>query len=323
MPLVDHVLGVDRRKTHTSFSSTRRSKRLPQQRYQFYTLSDQAQRHLHPQSHPRRLPLPQWRLHHSADHPPDESSTILRSSPQVQAYSRGSLHFFYRTTYLPAMTYNLPAVLCDEAELQQVQSSVLPALLNQLGVHSKYPTALRHAPTTYAGINIADLRTKSGVYLLKALQDSVFANNEHGKMMLTSIKTSQLESGLSIPLLLKPTIPVSYLTPTWITTIRQFLSRHGMTADLTDQLDMTPSCLSDQLIMNPVTIQQYSPDKQLDINLVCIHLQAVYISDLATGDGLSLQRNSLNGQQDSTRHSSFIWPQQPTITTKQQNRWRS
>jgi hypothetical protein len=122
------------------------------------------------------------------------------------------------------MTCTLPALACDEEASQQVQSAILPTLLNQLGVHSKYPTAPGHAPNTYAGHNIADLGTESGVYLLKALRDSVFSNTEHGRMMITSIKTSQLESGLNLPLLLNPVTLVSYLTSTWITTIRQYPS---------------------------------------------------------------------------------------------------
>jgi hypothetical protein len=199
------------------------------------------------------------------------------------------------------MTHTLPALACDEEELQQVQSAVLPALLNQLGVHSKYPTALCHAPTTYAGLDIADLRTESGVSLLKALRNSVFADTEHGQMMITSIKTSQLESGLHLSLLLNPATTVSYLTPTWITTIRQYLYNHGMSVKLTDQLDMTPSCHNDQLIMDPARLRQYTQDEQLDLNLVRIHLQAVYISNLSTGHGLSLQRNSINGFPDSAR----------------------
>jgi hypothetical protein len=231
---------------------------------------------------------------------------------------------FYRTTYyLPAMTYTLPALACDEEELQQVQSAVLPALLNQLGVHSKYPTALCHAPTIYAGLDIADLRTESGVSLLKALRDSVFANTKHGRMMITSIKTSQLESGLHLPLLLlNPATTVSYLTPTWITTIRQYLYNHGMSVELTDQLDMTPSCHKDQLLMDPARLSQYTKDEQLDLNLVRIHLQAVYISDLSTGDGLSLRRNSINGFPDSASTSSYDWPRQPILTKKQRNRRR-
>ena len=233
----------------------------------------------------------------------------------------GEAYTFYRTTYIPAMTYTLPALACNEEELQQVQSAVLPALLNQLGVHSKFPTALRHGPNQYAGLDIADLRTESGIYLLKALRDSVFASNDHGQMMITSIKTSQLESGISNDLLLHPSIAISYLTPTWITTIRQYLYNHGMSVDLTDTLDMTPSCKFDQLLMDPARLQQYTPDEQLDINLVRINLQAVYISDLATGDGLALRRNSINGQTDSARTSTYIWPRQPVTTKKQRNRW--
>ena len=59
----------------------------------------------------------------------------------------GETYTFYRTTYLPAMTYVLPAVACDEEELHTVQAAVIPSLLQKLGAHSKYPIALRHGPT--------------------------------------------------------------------------------------------------------------------------------------------------------------------------------
>ena len=140
--------------------------------------------------------------------------------------------------------------------------------------------------------------------------------------MITSIKTSQLESGLSDDLFLNPHIPVSYLTATWITTIRQYLYNHGMTVQLTDQLDMSPSCTNDQLLMDPKRIQQYTDDEQLDINLVRLHLQATYISDLSTGDGICIRESSINAKRDSQRSSSYVWPRQPSITTKQRNRWK-
>jgi hypothetical protein len=67
------------------------------------------------------------------------------------------------------MTYVLPEVACDEEELHTVQAAFIPSLLQNLGAYSKYPLALRHGPTLYAGLDIADLRTESGVYLLKAV----------------------------------------------------------------------------------------------------------------------------------------------------------
>ena len=244
-------------------------------------------------------------------------STRLRKSRLTpsEAYT------FYRTTYIPAMTYTLPALACDEEELHQVQSAVLPALLNQLGAHSKYPTALRHGPTLYAGLDLIDLKTESGIYLLKSLRDSIFSDKEHGRMMITSIKTSQLESGLSDNLLQCPNISISYLTPTWVTTIRQYLHNHGMTVQLTDQLDMTASCTDDQLIMDPARIQQYTPDEQLDINLARIYHQAVWLSDLTEGDGLRIRPPCLQGQRDTMRTTKYEWPRQPVLTKKQRNRW--
>jgi hypothetical protein len=141
-------------------------------------------------------------------------------------------------------------------------------------------------------------------------------------MMITLIKTSQLESGLYDAILMQPTTAVSYITPTWVTTIRQYLYNHGMSVELTDQLGMTASCANDQLLMDPVRIQQYTPDEQLDINLSRIHTQSIWLSDLTTGDGLRIRSESLNGRNNTMRQSTYVWPRQPTLTTKKRNRWK-
>jgi hypothetical protein len=79
---------------------------------------------------------------------------ILRSKAQKYSarlrksrLTADEAYTFYITTYIPARACTLPALACNEEELQQVQSAILPALLDQLGVHSKFPTALRHGPT--------------------------------------------------------------------------------------------------------------------------------------------------------------------------------
>lgn len=205
------------------------------------------------------------------------------------------------------MSYTLPALACDEEELHAIQSAVIPALLNQLGAHSKLPLAIRHGPHKYACLALTDLRTESGLQLLKALRNSIFANTEHGRTMITSIKTSQLESGLDKHLLLHPSIHVSYLTPMWATSICQYLHNHNMSVSLTDLLlDISPACHHDHIIMNPTTLKSYTADEQYDLNLVRIHLKAFFISDIATGDGISILPTSLQGQPDNNHTSTYV-----------------
>jgi hypothetical protein len=72
---------------------------------------------------------------------------------------------------------------------------------------------------------------------------------------------------------------LSYITPTWITSLRQFLYTHNISITLTDTLKIGYSGSLDRCIMDTKSIQQYNPQQQRDINLVQLHLQALTLSD--------------------------------------------
>ena len=142
---------------------------------------------------------------------------------------------FHRTTYAPSMRYVLPVMAIDEEELATLQTQVLQLMMNKLGYSRTTPIKIRHGPSAMGGLDLYDLRTKVGICQLKYFRDSVYSNNEAGKLMLINVQFMQLESGLSQPLLEHPQIRISYLTPTWTTSLQQFLYQHNLQVTLTDQ----------------------------------------------------------------------------------------
>ncbi|KAI2511178.1 hypothetical protein MHU86_3143 [Fragilaria crotonensis] len=127
------------------------------------------------------------------------------------------------------MRYVLPCLAIDEEELGPVQTQVITAMLQKLGYSSKLPTAIRYGPAELGGLDLLDLRTELGISTLKYMRNEIYSNTEAGKLMLLNVKYSQIESGMSEPILEYPGIQISYLTPTWITSIRQFIFQHNLT----------------------------------------------------------------------------------------------
>ena len=121
---------------------------------------------------------------------------------------------FLRTTYGPAMGYVLPCLATNEEALHQVQSNLLAVVLQRLGLSSKTPTPLRHGPRDMGGLALPDLRTEMGISQLKLMRNAIWSGTEVGKMLILSLKYSQIEAGIKEPLLEKPGIPVNYLTST-------------------------------------------------------------------------------------------------------------
>ena len=69
---------------------------------------------------------------------------------------------FHRTIYVPTMRYSLATLAVDEECLKPIQTRILPALLQKMRLNSHLPTAIRHGPHLYGGLELCDLQTEGG-----------------------------------------------------------------------------------------------------------------------------------------------------------------
>lgn len=108
------------------------------------------------------------------------------------------------------------------------------------------------------------------------------------------------------------------MTPTWITSIRQYLHRHNLTITLTET-----SMTSDLVIMTAEHLQRYSPSQQRDINLVRLHLQVQTLSDITdpTRPNVILL-HMLDGKRKPNTPISPFWPRQLEPSNAQRRLWK-
>ena len=244
---------------------------------------------------------------------------ILLKSPRL---SPTDIRIFHKTMYGPAMKYPLPAMAVDEEELNCIQTSVIPAMLQKLGINRNLPTAIRHGPTEFGGMALLDLRTELGIETIKYLRNAVYAQSATGLLIILTLKHLQQEAGIGEHLLECPDIHIPYLTPTWITSIRQYMSNHNLTITITDVSAPQLNRAGDSFIMTASHLARYSAIQQKDINLVRTYLQATFLSDLAAPDGKTITSTHLTGERASNFTSTTIWPRQETPTKAQQRLWR-
>ncbi len=229
-------------------------------------------------------------------------------SPQLTA---NDIRVFHRSIYSPAMRYPLAAMSVDEESLHSIQSKVVPTMLQRMLVNRNLPTAIRHGPALFGGLDIMDIRTEAGIEALKFFRNAVYSSSPVGNMLLINVQYSQLESGINFPILQHPSIPLPYLTATWITSLRDFLHRHNMTLTLTDPSPVRLYSSKDQLIMQHEHLSRYSVAQQRDINLVRIFLQTTPLADLS--DPLrpnAIRLCYLDGHHPEGWEPSSRWPRQ-------------
>jgi hypothetical protein len=229
---------------------------------------------------------------------------------------------FLKTTYAPAMLYALPAIAADEEALTGVQTLMMEVATQKLGASKTTALAIRHGPYEYGGLNMIDLRTELGISTLKFFRQAIYSESEAGKLLLISLKYSQIEAGIPQHLLERPDIHLPYITPTWITSMRQFMYQHNITVTVTDTLCIVYSGPHDKCIMDAKSLSQYTPQQQQDINLVRIHLQALTLSDLSTSDGHNIQPQALEGIRAASYRPRQNWPRQENVTASQRRLWK-
>lgn len=217
--------------------------------------------------------------------------------------------------YTPAITYPLPAIAADEEDLHCIQTQILPEILNHMGYPRTLPREVRHGRKAMGGVALINIRTEYGILVLQSFRDALFAGGEVGEIMTMSLQYSQLECGMPDALLENPSHFYSYLTPTWVLSMRQFLYQHGITVTCTDLLELEVCRKRDSFLMEHVG--SYPVQHQYDINLVRQYLDVTLVSDIVNATGTTINHDVLEGRVQFHRSSAHIWPRQPYVTKSQ------
>jgi hypothetical protein len=122
-----------------------------------------------------------------------------------------------------------------------------------------------------------------------------------GKLIILNIKYSQIEAGISHPLLENPNIHLMYATLSWSMSVWQFIYQHNCTVTLTDMLQVELRATTATCIINPALFTHYTPVQEKDINLVRLNLQ---VSNMTTPDGVDVCSAMLQGASDNQDNTS-------------------
>jgi hypothetical protein len=158
-----------------------------------------------------------------------------------------------------------------------------------------------------------------GVETLKFLRNALYSDSEAGNLIRLNLDYSQREAGVDFHLLEQPNRHISYLSPSWILSVRQFLGNNNMHLQISDlHLDALQGP-ADEYIMQSVHLQRYTPSQQSDLNLVRMWLQVVTLADMSDPD----RRNCillcfLDGNRPAQFRPSSKWPRQAQPSKAQQ-----
>ena len=101
--------------------------------------------------------------------------------------------------------------------------------------------------------------------------------------------------------------------------MRSFMGKNQLTIECSNQWTIDSACRNYELIMKVLAGCGLSASKLYHINACPIFLLVSTISDVATGDGTRIRKETMECRRIAHRTSSMEWPNQPFPTLEQQN----
>jgi hypothetical protein len=238
--------------------------------------------------------------------------------------SKMDTFIFHRSTYVPAMTYSSCVTTFDPSTLNRIQQKAIAAILEKLGMNQHFPRRVAFGPKELCGLGLLDLSIEQGVRQICHFLDHIFAQDSIGTMILIELRSLQLESGSGSHLLESPFIGFPYLTPCWLTSMRQFMARHCIQLEVAKAKLVPLARTHDRYLMDDFRLlSNFTPDDLYDINRVRIFLQVTTLSDITDGSGVFITNDAFSARPLPDRRSALRWPRQPSITTRQRNLWKT
>jgi len=196
----------------------------------------------------------------------------------------------------------------DLTQAAAITFRLFQTLLPCLGVNCHFPTALRHASSSYLGLGIPHPFWEQGIAQLCLFLELTSTPTMEAKLIRTSLEFLQLELRSSGNLFQLPFAQWSPLaTDCWLKSIWRFIDFANI--QLIPESPVIPPAprMGDTMIMDSVMLASLPLPSVLAINCCWIAHKALYWSDLATGRGNFISPLFLQPPK-STDTSSWLWP---------------
>jgi hypothetical protein len=210
--------------------------------------------------------------------------------------SRREAVVILRSYYRPKFEYPLPTTTMTRQHLHDIEKGPINALLPKLGYNRHFPRAIVHGSIRYGGIGIKSLYFAQGYLQIKMILSTIRNPNNNTNLLKILLRQTQLEAGTSSPILSPHKHRgriLTYLTPTWVTSVAEFLHRHNLSMIFNNEWGWVPPLQRDRdqylidifLNMEPF----YTTAELRSLNRVRLYLQAYSLACIWSEKQMSLK----------------------------------
>ena len=233
----------------------------------------------------------------------------------------------YKTVFFKKIMYPLIGHNCSELDLLDIQKPVDKEVLHLLGLNEHFPRAALYAPLLLGGMGCITIH---GQHIIDKVMFFVHHMREQGQIkeaMMASMSTTQIECGTATPFFsLDADTWHPLVTKTWISHIWQEIQPLGIDIRFHQNCFWTPKPVRERDIsIMEVAASMFSGAQLAQINMCCLALQVIFLSDIASVDGKRILLSYYQGKhhREAGRRTRINWPPIGPLPKEWWDLWRN
>ena len=237
--------------------------------------------------------------------------------------SRKAARTFYRSIFLPSMTYSLPSTHLSPKECQTIHKSSTGPILNSFGFPRNFPHAMAFAPQDLGGVGLTHLWVEQGSQHLHSILLPTLRGPSHilRKTLVILLKWAHLYSGFIFHPLQDVDLRIPYLPKGWFQVTRDFLAASNARLEFPEDDFPTPRLLrtGDSNLMETACCGKWTPRELMHINNCRLFLKVRFLSEICTLMGDELYAPCITGESPALSQPlpTELWPIQQCPGTAQ------
>jgi len=142
--------------------------------------------------------------------------------------SRQEAGVLYRSCYIPALTYPLPATWLSVQFLERIHKLSTATILNKMGFHRTLPRSMVFAPRSMGGVGMYNLNHEQATQQMITLIRHLCTNSQLGQTLEIMIRQYQLWAGIGSHVL-SDMQPCPWIPSNWLASVRQLMKNNDIT----------------------------------------------------------------------------------------------
>ena len=229
-----------------------------------------------------------------------------------------------KTTISKTWAYPLSATTFSFQDAVDIMTPAYQAALPKIGCNRHLPLVYRYGPVAMQGLGLPHIYTLQGTAHIQVLLSNLKRSDRISTLLVAEMEYLAMEIGNTRNIFSLPFKPWNILcSNTWLTSTWQFCSENNILIS-GPRVDICTQRENDELIMESIfKYKQHFTDREfILVNQCRMYLKLMFLSDMMSGDGKTIDPSFLDGKLSFDRTSIWSWPKQNNPSKLAWNQWR-